>query len=160
MKSVYLFLIMALGLSFAMAQTNTPPSPLVGKWKVNTIEAGIRHDYKTNETSYPDALKKSLQGKKDSAISIGLMQRVADNFKSYSFVFTADGKYQEIKDAKIKQEGTYKTDEVLGIIETTCMSRLGTPVKQQLEYKLIGALMHFKYPLRNEKVALQAEKEQ
>ena len=160
MKSVYLFFLMLMGLSIAKAQTNTPPSPLVGKWKVNAIEAGIHHDYKNNETTYPDALKKSLQGKKDSAISIGLMQRIAENFKNYSFVFTADGKYQEIKDAKIKQEGTYKTDEILGTIETTCMSRLGTPVKQQLEYKRIGAILHFKYPLRNEKVSLQAEKEQ
>jgi hypothetical protein len=160
MKSACVLILMAFVTTIAIAQTNLIQPTIVGKWKVNVIDAGIHHDYKTNETSYPEALKKSLQGKKDSAITIGLMHRITENFKNYCFVFSADGKYQEIKEAKLKQEGTYKVDEILGTIETTCMSRLGTPVKQQIEYKLIGTILHFKFPLRNEKIALQSEKEQ
>ena len=158
-KSILLFLSLFIFSTAVMAQTDTAVSPIVGKWKVIVFDAGIHRDFKTGHTAYPENLKKALEGKQDSAITMDLLTMLADNFKNYYFVFTADGKYQEIRESKIKQEGVYKIDEVISSIETTCMTRIGTPAKQQFNYHLKGKVLSFSLPLRDKKMSLQCEKE-
>lgn len=157
MKSILLSLCFAFLASFGIAQ-NLPTSPVVGKWKVIMFDAGIHHDYKLGKTTFPEKLLSDLKGKKDSSVTVSLLKASANNYENYYFVFSADGKFQEIRETKVKQEGTYKVDAVTNSIETVTISKLGTPVKQTFSYTLKGNNISFTVPQRDKKAELLVEK--
>lgn len=157
MKSILLSVCFAMLANFGFTQ-NIPTSPVVGKWKVISFDAGIHHDYKSGKTTFPEKLLADLKGKKDSSITVNLLKAFATNYENYHFVFTADGKFQEIRETKIKQEGTYKVDAVKNLIETVTISKLGTPVKQTFSYLIKGNNIAFMVPQRDKKAELLVEK--
>jgi hypothetical protein len=158
MKSILLSMLLLASVHVLQAQTDPQPSPLLGKWKITFVDAGVTHDYKTGKTTYPDDFLKKMKGNKDSTMMVGLMGVMVGNFDNFYYVFTADGKYQEIRESKVKQEGTYKLNEEKSIIETTCMSRLGTPVKQEMIYKFKDGKLCLSVPQRDKKIEIVTEK--
>lgn len=159
MKSLLLSICFAFVSSLTIAQTTQATEhPVVGKWKVITFDAGVHHDYKTGKTTFPDKLLKDLAGKKDSAMTVSLLQMIAGSYENYYFFFTSDGKYKEIRETKVKQEGTYKINTEKSLIETETMSKLGKPVKQEYSYKFKGTTLCFSVPQRDKPIELQVEK--
>lgn len=156
MKSIILATCLTLISCFTFAQTENPS--VVGKWKIVLMDAGVSHDYKTNKTTYPEKFLKEMKGNKDSVFIVGLMGVMIENYSNYYFVFAADGKYQEIRETKVKQEGTYKIDWNNHEIETNCINKFGKPIIQKYLFKLKEGRLCFSIPQRDKKISIESEK--
>lgn len=123
---------------FVLASFSQSPSPIVGKWKIVIVDAGIYHDFKKDSTSLSEEAKASLSGSKDSAFTMGFLQGMIKQFADYYFNFKADGTYDEIKGEKIKQKGSYTFSTEKKLLTQVSKNALGDESKKEMRYTLEG----------------------
>ncbi len=117
-----------------------------GKWKIITIDAVFYHDYRNDSTFYPPAMLESLKGNKDSAFMIGFFDGMINGFKQYYYDFKENNEYQEIKNDKIKEQGTYEVNSNNKTVILQTKDKFGRETKQTLLYELVNNILSLTIP--------------
>jgi hypothetical protein len=95
-------------LLFISIQTHAQDSSnIVGRWRVVTMDNGVRYDYKSETYTVSQALKDSLHKHKTTFSSLKDYISWANSCRECYYVFKGDSTYQEFRETQLRSVGTF-----------------------------------------------------
>jgi len=143
MKRIFFIAIITLLQFQSIGQEN---KSLIGKWKIVTFDAVVFHDYRNDSTYFPPEFLETLKGSKDSTFMVGFLDGMIKGFNNYYYEFKERSEYKEIKNDKIKAQGTYDIFIKDKKIVLNSKDKFGGETKQTLLYELTDKILLLKIP--------------
>jgi hypothetical protein len=157
-KKMKQFLVLATLLLSQGVFAQVADQQLLGKWQIVIFNAGIYHHYKKDSTAISPAVQQYLKAQNDSAMAIDMLKLMIDALKGFTYVFSPNGTYQELKETKVKATGKYQTIPSKQKLVLRRTSKAKTKSSEYLTYSIDNNVLTLKTAEDGKPIIFQFEK--